>query len=52
MFILLEKGIPWDVIQTLSQLEVNTILGIEAAIKTKEMEDQESEMRIAGHRMK
>tara|TARA_R110002020_G_scaffold301043_1_gene516560 strand:+ start:489 stop:650 length:162 start_codon:yes stop_codon:yes gene_type:complete len=52
MFVLLDKGIPWDVIQNLSQAEVNLILGIESAVKTKEVEDQEAEMRIAGHKMR
>ena len=49
---LLSKGIPWEVIETLSTEEVHTILGVEAAIKTKEQEDNDAQMRAAGAKIK
>lgn len=45
MFVLLDKGIPWDVISNFSAKEVNTILGVDGAIKQKQHEDQESASR-------
>jgi hypothetical protein len=45
MFVLLDKGIPWDVISNLSPKEVSTILGVDGAIKQKQHEDQEASSR-------
>jgi hypothetical protein len=45
MFVLLDKGIPWDVISNFSVKEVSTILGIDGAIKQKQNEDQEAASR-------
>jgi hypothetical protein len=47
MFVLLDKGIPWDVISDLSSDEVYTILGVEAAIKQKQSDDQDAVSRAA-----
>jgi len=43
-FQLLRKGIPWDVIQTLSEEEVNFVLGISAAFEQKVQEDEQRSM--------
>ena len=41
---LLREGIPWDVINALSEKELNFILGVTAAFNQKENEDQERSM--------
>jgi hypothetical protein len=46
--VLLSKGIPWEVIETLTTEDVHIILGVEAALKTKEQEDTDAQMRVAG----
>jgi len=45
MFVLLDKGIPWDVISNFSVEEVHTILGVDGALKQKQQEDQDSASR-------
>jgi len=45
MFLLLDKGIPWDIISNFSVKEVHTILGVDGAIKQKQQEDQDASSR-------
>ena len=51
MFILLDKGIPWDVIQTMSSSDVEMVLGVEAALKQKQQEDHEAMQRAANSKI-
>lgn len=41
---MLKIGIPWDVIQEISEPEVHIILGISAAFEQKENEDEQRSM--------
>ena len=41
---MLRIGIPWDVIQEISESEVNIILGISSAFEQKENEDEQRSM--------
>ena len=41
---LLKQGIPWDAIQSLSEEEVNFILGVISAYNQKESEDEQRAM--------
>jgi hypothetical protein len=40
VFQLIEYGIPWDAIHTMTENEINIILGVAAAMKQKEQEAQ------------
>jgi len=44
---LLKQGLPWEAIQTLSEAEINFILGVAAAFNQKEEEDQQRAMAAA-----
>ena len=46
---LLKQGVPWDAIQTLSEEEVNFILGVIAAFNQKEDEDEQRAMAASHH---
>jgi hypothetical protein len=52
MFVLLDKGIPWDVISNLSVKEVHTILGVDGAIKQKQQEDHDAATRAMSAKSK
>ena len=41
---MLKIGIPWDIIQEISEPEVHIILGISAAFEQKESEDEQRAM--------
>ena len=41
---MLKLGIPWDVIQSISESEIHMILGISAAFEQKESEDEQRAM--------
>ena len=41
---LLKEGIPWEVIQTLTEPEISFVMGVIMAIDQKESEDQQRSM--------
>lgn len=51
---MLERGIPWEVINEMSDKDVTFVIGVDAAVKTKQAEDQDQQNKImnAGMRSK
>ena len=51
---MLERGIPWEVIEEMSDKDIAFVIGVDSAIKTKQQEDQDQQSKImnAGMRSK
>ena len=47
MLQLLRRGIPWDTLITLSENEINLIIGIDAAIEQKQADEAARESAVS-----